>query len=353
MRTHLHNFRPHARRGTALALIIIVSVVVTGLVMTLAWAAGAQSQSVTQQRNLDRALYIAEAGMQRMAWYCRNSQLNAVAGQSLSGSVNGGTYTASYTVVSGSTIRVTSTGVYSGASYTLAVNITPPSGGVAAFASVGDFDNKNITVVGDVAVGGTYTNGGNGSTDGNLTYTVTATNTSAVTGTIAQSAFQTIDFNALGATLTGTSGAIAGLSGTGRTYNFNAAGGTNKVIYVTGDVTNPAFSGTGTIYINGNITFTNPNTTVGSSSNPVNIVCSGKITFEKKSTVYGSLYAGGNIDRAQLDVVGVVYSGGVFKANSGMCSMTTPSSGAPWFDPRLTSGAAATMTVTNYTGPGI
>ena len=55
----------HARnRGTALVLVVVLSVVVTGLMLTLSLTVGVLAQSAGQEQHLDQAYYAAEAGLQ-------------------------------------------------------------------------------------------------------------------------------------------------------------------------------------------------------------------------------------------------------------------------------------------------
>ena len=114
-------------------------------------------------------------------------------------------------------------------------------------------------MIGDVIVGGSYSNGGNGSITGDLTYYGSATGTGRVTGTITHATtggFPAINMTALGNTLITAAtaegaGATYNSSQTNKNFNFNSISGTNKVIYVKGNVTTPTFTGTGTLYVTG------------------------------------------------------------------------------------------------------
>src|SRR5206468_2751346 len=101
---------------------------------------------------------------QRVAWYCKNRQMSTISqadgSGSVTGSINGYTYSVSWTVSSGSTIAVQSTGYSGSTTYLLSELVTPPGVPVPAMASYGDFDNKNLSVTGDVSVAGNYTNSG-------------------------------------------------------------------------------------------------------------------------------------------------------------------------------------------------
>ena len=329
------------QRGSALVMGIVVSIIVSGLIVTMAWTAGILSQTAANLSKTDPAYFAAESGIQRVAWYCKNGGMSSITSP-ITGTVNGYAYSTSWTTVSGSTIRITSVGSLGSVSSTLSVAVTPPSPAVATFASSGDFDNKNVIITGNVATAGNYTNGGSGSLTGNLVYGGTASNTGSITGTVTQGSFTTIDFSALDTTLR----ANATTLGTNATYDFTTLSGTNKVIYVNGNVTNPTIIGSGTLYVKGKIHYTNSNVTVGAAGAPVYLVATSDISFDKSATIYGGLYTKKDWNRAQVDLIGVVYVGGISPSNSGSSSMTLGS--APWFDPRVTSGNG-TGTPTTFT----
>ena len=67
MRIHRHPYIAW-RRGTALVLAVLVSVIITGLVLTIAWAAGAQSENTTSTIRLDQATMAAESAGQVAIW---------------------------------------------------------------------------------------------------------------------------------------------------------------------------------------------------------------------------------------------------------------------------------------------
>jgi hypothetical protein len=314
------------------------------LIMALAWVASAQTQSTSGLSKIDQAFFAAEAGAQRVQWYCKHGQLGSITSP-LSGTVNGFGYSAAWSTVTGSTIQIQATGSSGRVSYTLYETVRPPSS-APALATGGGFSNKNLDITGNIVVGA-YDNAAGGTLHGNLTYTTSAANTGSVTGTITQdtSAFTPIDMAALGNTLT----AAAGQSYTGNlsnpVFDFTALSGTNKVIYVAGNVTTPTFVGSGTLYVAGTVT-TN---SFGTVSNPVNIVASGDITLNQNQTVYGGLYTGGALHRSKFALTGIVYAAVAVDDYSNPQSTLTFTS-APWFDPRATTWAAITS-VTNFAGP--
>ena len=229
-------------------------------------------------------------------------------------------------------------------SYSLSEDVTPPAPTVGTIASVGDFDNKNFDITGDVSTGGNYVNTDKGTITGNLTYGGSASSTEGVTGTVTKGSFNAINFTTLGTTLTST----ATTKTTSDVYDFTVLSGTNKVIYVNGNVTNPSIIGAGTLYVNGTITYTG-NGTIGALSTPVILVATGDIKFNKNMTLYGGLYTPGNWTRSQIAGQAVIYIGQqIDKSNNGNSSMTMGA--VPWFDLRGSGGSSAT-TITNFSGP--
>ncbi|MGN6368984.1 MAG: LamG domain-containing protein [Phycisphaerae bacterium] len=85
-----------SRRGSALVLAVLVSVVITGLVLTIAWAAGAASETTANAVRLDQATMAAESAGQLAVWHFKNnnSWRQATAPSSLPTiTIGSGTYT--------------------------------------------------------------------------------------------------------------------------------------------------------------------------------------------------------------------------------------------------------------------
>jgi hypothetical protein len=336
--------RPIHRRGSALTLAIVMAIVLTGLICVLAWVTGEQTQRTRGLKKVDQAFFAAEAGAQRVQWYCKTRKLSLLT-QPLTGSLNGYNYSVTWNTVVGTTITVRAVGTAGSVSYLLSERMTPPFN-APALAAGGTFDNKNIDIVGDI-IANSYNNAGTGSLNGNLIYSTTATGTSAVTGTVTcdPTAFLPIDFDSLGATLI----AAAGLSLTGdqinATFDFTSLPGTRPVIYVNGNVTNPTFIGSGTLYATGTVSVNN----AGSFTNPVNIVCRGDITTENNDVIFGSIYSRGNWHRGKFTLTGIAYIAKDVDSSNFAQSTLTASSPA-WFDPRTSSWNPLTS-VANFSGP--
>jgi hypothetical protein len=334
-------------RGTALVLVIVMSVVLTGLVMSLAWAAGVQSQVTANLIKYDMAFYAAEAGAQRGAWYIKN---NKMATQPLTGTINGATYSATWIAGSGTTQRVISVGSYGTAQNTILVSVTPPAASVAAALTVGNnFTLKNMDIIGDLIVGGNIDfQPGAASVTGNVNYGGAKSGSGSVSGTVTAGAFNGIDWTALQASLASKSG-VTGVAGSGITYDFNSLSGANKVLYVNGDVTNPVFIGSGTLYVNGTVSVDGSTST--DSANPINIVATGDITTSNNISYYGALYTKANWNRGKIALTGSIYVEGMDQSNNGKSSITF--TGTPWFDTRKAGGGsgASTTTFTGFAGP--
>jgi hypothetical protein len=292
---------------------------------------------------MDQAFYAAEAGVQRLAWYVKNNQLASVTSP-LTGSVGGYAYSTSWTT-SGTVTTITSRGSLGNVSYTCYMTATPGTDFPPTFSSGGNFDNKNVTITGDVSTAGSYSNSGSGSLSGNLTYVTTATGTGSVGGTVSRGAFYSIDVNALVTTLQAQAGTSYAGAQTAKNFDFTTVPGTNKVIYVNGNVTNPTFTGKGTLVVSGTVSVDN----FGTSSNPVNIVASGDVTTGGNVTLYGTIYTAGSWYRSKVALTGLVYVSGISPSSSGASTMVQTA--APWFDPRADSNGHMPAKFLNFSGP--
>src|SRR4051794_36270504 len=94
-----------ARRGSTMTLAIMVSTVMTGLIATMAWVAGEAAQRTAGMNKMDQAFYAAEAAAQRVQWYCKQDRMDLITSP-LTGSLNGYSYTVSWTAGSHATINV-------------------------------------------------------------------------------------------------------------------------------------------------------------------------------------------------------------------------------------------------------
>src|SRR5947209_8017741 len=140
----------NARRGSVMTLCVVVSAVMCGLICAMSWVASNQSQSVRGLAQEDQAFYAAESGAERIAWYARNHQIGTIRSP-ITGTVNGYTYTVTWPQGTNSKAILTSVASNGTASYSMTMNAVPIASPVPAFSTAGNFDNKNITVTGNIA----------------------------------------------------------------------------------------------------------------------------------------------------------------------------------------------------------
>ena len=333
------------RRGSALILAILLSVVITAIVMIIACYTTTLAQACGSLSKLDQAIYSAESGAQRVAWYCRNNKMSSI-NSPVSGTVNGCSYTTSWVTVSGNTIRITSKSSNASVSYTMYQTCAPPSSPVAVVTSGGTFQIQNIVVTGDVTANGNFSCSGSGSITGDLTYGGLANNTSMVSGTVTHGTTAALNMANIGSTLVAAAGqTINNPNNNNLTYNFTALSGTNKVIYVNGNVTGGTFIGSGTLYVSGQASLGS----FGTAANPVHIVCGGNITITQNATVYGSVYSAGTYSQGKINMTGNVYCASNFNQTDNLASSMTAAS-APWFDPRGGGGNSPAI-FSDFAGP--
>jgi hypothetical protein len=232
---------------------------------------------------------------------------------------------------------------------------------VPALTVSGDIDKskhlQNLTVNGDVEVAGKIS----GNTklmqvNGSLTYGDTADdNMLGVTGkkTKKNNSPPVIDLTNL-QTL-GTPYKVKNPS-TGYVFDFTTIPGPEAVIYVDGDVTNPVFIGSGTLYASKKISFNkNGDLDVGDVNNPVYLVSADKIEVKNSQdnmTVYGGLYANKdlNIDADALIYGPVVVDGKLNFKGKNHETVINEAPG-PFFDPRNATAPVKKIIISGFKGP--
>src|SRR4051794_10539479 len=101
---HLVTLSRAHRRGSGLIMAIVLSVVVTSLVMVLAWSSTTLTQAGASLAHSDQAYYAAEAGLQQAVWRYKHDQTwradpsGSPVTSLLTGNVTMGTVTCSYSV---------------------------------------------------------------------------------------------------------------------------------------------------------------------------------------------------------------------------------------------------------------
>ena len=124
------------------------------------------------------------------------------------------------------------------------------------------------------------------------------------------------------------------------TINFTAIPGANPTYYVTGgDLHNPVFVGSGTVYCDHKIIFDGMgDVTIGDTGHNVYLVASDNIEFhatQNMITVYGGIYTGHdfNVD-SDIDVFGPVVVGNNCNIHGKNTDGNLTTGDKPWFDPR-------------------
>lgn len=317
-------------------MMIVISVIVTGIVMTMAWSAGVEAQMTSQYAKMDRAFFAAESGIQQVAWYCKHNKMGLIHSP-LTGTVNGYGYSASWVTVSGNTIRITCVGSLGDASCTASQNVTPPGVAAVTLTSGGGGNISGaVTVNGDLQTIRDVNANGNLHVTGNLT-TQGRINGSPVAGSkkpgqtgLTTPSVLTI-YNNAKALATNTLDHPSSIS----TLDFGAA--PNGVIWVNGDAnmsSNVNVIGSGTVVVAGNWNQSGNFPKTGTAN--VNVVVHGDLNVSGSLKITGSLYGGGNWNQSgTFAVTGVVLVTGDSNV-SGAGTITNAS--PPTFDGRGAGG---------------
>jgi Tfp pilus assembly protein PilX len=342
--------RRRRERGSALVMAIVVSVVITGLVITLAWAGGVQAEMTGNLMKMDQAFYTAESGAQRVAWYVKHSKAGTTASP-LTGVVGGYAYSAGWTVVSGSTVRVTSTGSLGNVAYTCYQTIAP--GATApAMADAGNLlISGNMNIVGNQEISGTVTLNGGAKLNvtGNLAVGSTISGSPTVTGTKTTNAKGLNPPNVNSIYTTESALAVTTITGSAGISVLNFTTATNGIILVNGDAnisSNVTVIGSGTLIVTGNMNLSGNLPVTGSAS--MNIIVKGDTNISGNLNIKGSLYGVNNWNiSGTYNITGVVLIAGITQgAGNGTITMASP----PSFDPRGGGGGGSTS-LTNFAGP--
>lgn len=354
--------RPARRiRASALVMAVLLSVVITAMVMMIAWTAGTQAQSVSALRNLDQAFFAAEAGAQRAAWFVAHQQLGSQS-QPMAGSCGTAGYSVTWSNVSGSTYRITSVGTSGTSSDTASLTATPASSPAAlASRATLNITSASTNITGDVVSVGTITGTGNGTITGSIdsggTVSATVQGWVAAPGTTKQNdATMTSppDPAAIYTSVQPTAAATHTL--TGNQSNPVLDFSTYSMIYVNGNVSfsngAPIPTGSGTLVVHGTVTFGGTFPSDGSSAK-MNIVSDNTITTGGTTRITGGIYTSG-----QFKETGTHYMTGVILAGSVTVNGQTYYASAvpPSFDPRSASSGGASgsnLVISNFFGENL
>ena len=301
MRTSANAHRG-GRRGTALIMAILLSVVITGLIVSLAVVSGTQNLAAANAiRRISRLLCRPGRSRAGLLEFQEQHQLSRSAASPLTGSLTMGNGVYSYSVTcigAGTTVQIVSVAKLS------TVNGATPSGPTIGstyqLSAVGQSYVPELytnNVLDDSAKGGTWTGPINVVGDVYVAKDINMAGTQAlsVTGNIVYGGKETgTNFSYTGTNTAGTPSVTVpnyatieahavNPSGTAATpnmtINFTTISGSNPTYYVTGNLTDPTFIGSGTVIVDGpgaGVTFDTATVSVGSASSPVYIITSAR-----------------------------------------------------------------------------
>ena len=341
---------------------IVVSVIVTSLVMVVAWNSTVMVQSTSNYMKEARAYYVAEGGLQRAYWlYKKDNTYRADPSGSPPNSALTGTdtiegQTYSYTVIvhgnPNSPVLVTSTatnGSVRGQVHATLAPVVPTP--VLSTAGTIRIVSASTNITGNVNSIGSISFTGNGTITGDLlgkntvnqgSFTVTGT-VQAQDNVVATPPDPTTIYNNLQPT---------GYYYTGSKSNPTLDFSTHPVIYIHGNVSFsngcPIPTGSGTLVVNGTVTFGGTFPSDGSSAH-MNIVANSNISTGGTTRITGGIYTPGTFTET-----GTHYMTGVIDANViALNGQTNYTAGPPpSFDPRYSGGGGASSVISsNYGGP--
>jgi hypothetical protein len=356
-------------------LSVIMVVVMTAIVSTVALVSGIGSEVSSLTYHRDQAFYAAEAGIQRAFYeveYGGWSNPPWVSGAPVYPSYTCTVDNCSYTLTAkgggfNSPVLVTSTGTYTPNSTiqsVITVTLQPKSTIPAIQLGNSVNESGNITVDGNTLVKGNIKLGGKvsingliqyGGTENNLPYATYNPNipdppqvwydpTNSLTAPN-----NSISVNAL----MQVADASKFTDTTPSSLDFLK----HSVLYIkvpTGQsltLKNINVYGSGTLVVIGDVDIQNG---VGDATDQVNIVATGNISTQGNFGIFGSIYAAGDLThQGQFQVTGIISANGSFyatKSNNGAGGATITRAPPPAFDPRGGVGSGSTL-IQNFTGP--
>jgi hypothetical protein len=326
---------------------VIISVVVTAVVMMVAWISATMSQSTGSFAKQSRAFCVAEGALQRAYWrYRQNTAWRAPAGAPMTGTsvIDGVSYPYSVTAVGNNNqpILVTSTATNAAGTVLAQVHVTlfrlaPAAIGVGG----GTFSTTSqLNVTGDLSLSGGFTASGTCNVTGNVDTSGSIPGSISVTGTeTANDATLTVpSVTAIYNSLLPGAYTIAGPNITSLDFT------SHPVLLVNGNASLniSTITGSGTLVVNGNVSTGGNLGTVGSPAT-FHLVTNGTVTANQNWYQTGSLYAAGLVTfNNQTALTGVLLTnGGAIMNNHHSFTFANP----PSFDPR------AKPAVSGYGGP--
>jgi hypothetical protein len=316
---------------------VILSVLTTGLITTLAITSGAQAQVAGLTLKRDQGFYAAEAGIQRAFWLLQSDGNWRTNGTPLTGTIDNGSYSVEVTGAWNSPVTISAVGsINPGASDGSSITVTAiatPSVIVPAISLGKNFNNSgNVVITGDVQAQGIISTSGRFKENGSIYAggAITTLGSVDISGTTNPNAtvppLPTVDMNALKNDVNTTIIHISNGNGGKATdiESINFGSNPNAIIYFDGgDINfkgNVTITGSGTIVCEGKVSI-QAAASFGTSSVPANanIVTAGNLDVSGYLGLAGSIYVGGSITKSGgIDINGVIVGGVDLTTNGGM-----------------------------------
>ena len=335
----------HPRRGSAMIMAIVVSVVVTSVVMVIAWNSATMVQSTSNYMKQARANGVAEGAYQRAYWLFKKDQTYRANPMTGTDVVDGLTYSYSVSVVGAANapVLITATATTGSVQGQVHATLTMPSGTPPAAI---DETGGNVqfsqaaTVTGDLYGAGSISFHAGDTVTGNVT-SVSTVSGGTISGTTTQHAGSVTvpTVASLYSAIQPTAHAIA--SGNISTLDFSSY----SVLYASSNVTLQAgltVIGSGTLIVNGDLSL---NADIGAPGSPktFSVVVSHDFNPSKNIYLAGSVYVEHDFNSSGTVVITGAIVGNHDIHFSGAATLTYAP--PPSFDPR-----GGTLTQTTFGG---
>lgn len=347
------------RRGASIPFfLVILSVLITGLLGTMALNAGMNTQMASLTLKRDQAFYAAEVGIQRAYWLLQNDNNWRTDAAPLTGTVGNASYTVTATGEWNAPVLISAQASVPGGVATTISAVCTPATIVPTISLGNNFDNNgNATINGDVEAKGNIRTTGRFVLNGGLRAggTISTSGSVDISGGQQQGVTDievpTIDVNALVAQATTVVKVPQGLP---KTYEVDYVDfGNGGIVYFDGPIMfkgKVTIKGRGTLVVNGSVTIHSA-ASFGSSAEKAqaNIVATGKMDVSGYLGIVGSMYVGTDlVKNGGLDVTGVIVAQRDLGTSGGL---TITRAKPPWFDPRADTSGAGSINLTTFTGP--
>ena len=338
-----------AHRGSALVMVVILTVILTSLIMVIAWSSTNLAQAGSSLVKSDQAYYAAEAGMQQAVWRFKHDNSwradpnGSPATPLLTGSVTMGSSNPSYSVScsgpSGGSVTITSTGTNGVTASTLTIHVGKVSPLPQTSVGLTFVQSGTLNVTGSIYAQANISLSSTGTINGDLQTAAKLTNGhEIVTGVQADHVANlpappdvlTI-YNTLQAQAWQYNGPTPY---TNVVLDFNA----HPIIYFDTDVAwnngNPTIIGSGTIVVEGKISISNKFPASGTAR--MNIVCKHDLSTTGTFNLTGGIYLVGGLTQSNTYTVNgvIALNGKVQNSGTGSYILGAPAS----FDPRGSGG---------------